>query len=535
MRVRLLSVLTILCVVPAAVATEVTATQSDWSDGPRVEGPVLEWGAGFESTDATSWRAVPGQVALATSPASNSDRASLPGEAEGAIKVYATDIDLDGDTDVLGNAYYGNELILFVNDGGSPPSWERQVIDGEFVEALAVSVADLDGDGLPDILGGSAAGAEVVWWRNLGGSPPVWSRSTIDDDVPGAHDVAGADLDGDGDVDVIGVSFENDEILWWRNNGGAGTAWQKFIVTSGFDYPTKVAIADVDSDGDLDVFGVAWHDRQIAWWRNDGGDPIEWTGDIIETGFTGAHWVDAADVDDDGWIDVIGAAMDLRQIAWWRNDGAGQTSWQKTVITSSLSGAVSAMAGDLDGDGDLDVAGAGWSGSGHMAWIENVDGHGADWDFHSIDRSFNQSSSVHLADVDGNGSLDMLGSSWEPGAIAWWRVGDFVQNGSLTSSILELGGPVEWAGCDWRAAEPDSTVFTVEARASRDPGQMGTWMPMDSGAGCTGLSDGARYLQYRVWLASTSVAASPILNEISFTWEPKVSPAPRLPGGRVAP
>ena len=227
--------------------------------------------------------------------------------------------------------------------------------------------------------------------------------------------------------------------------------------------------------------------------------------------------------------------MDLRQVAWWRNDGAGQTSWQKTVITSSLSGAVSAMAGDLDGDGDLDVAGAGWSGSGHMAWLENVDGFGADWDFHSSDRSFNQSSSVHLADVDGNGSLDMLGSSWELGAIAWWRVGDFVQNGSLTSSILELGGPVEWVGCDWRAAEPSSTVFTVEARASRDPEQMGTWTPMDSGAGCTGLTDGARYLQYRVWLASTSVAASPILDEISFTWEPKVSPAPRLPGGRVAP
>ena len=57
-----------------------------------------------------------------------------------AIKVYAADIDLDGDTDVLGSAYYGNELILLVNDGGSPPSWERRVVDGGFVEALAVSV-----------------------------------------------------------------------------------------------------------------------------------------------------------------------------------------------------------------------------------------------------------------------------------------------------------------------------------------------------------------------------------------------------------
>jgi len=535
MRVRVLSVVIILGLAPVAVATEVTATQSDWSGGPGFVGPVLEWGAGFTAVDAVAWRAIPDQIALATSPVSSPDRATFPGEAEGAIKVYAADIDIDGDTDVLGNAYYGNELLLFVNDGGSPPSWERHVIDDEFVEALAVSVVDLDGDGLPDILGGSAAGAEVAWWRNLGGSPPAWSRWTIDDAVPGAHDVAGADLDDDGDVDVIAVSFEDDEILWWRNDGGAGTTWRRFIIASAFDYPTKVAIADVDHDGDLDVYGVAWHDRQIAWWRNEGGDPIEWTGEIIGEGFTGAHWVHAADVDDDGWIDVMGAAMDLGQVAWWRNDGADQTSWQKTVITRSLSGAVSVAAGDLDGDGDLDVAGAGWDGTGRMAWFDNVDGQGATWEFHSIDRSFDQSSSVHVADVDDNGSLDVLGSSWELGALAWWRVGDFAEQGSLTSSILDCGGPVEWVSCDWRAEEPGSTVLTVEVRVSRDLDQMGIWMPLGPGEGCSGLPNGARYLQYRVLLDSTSATESPILEEISFTWEPKVSPAPRNPSGRVAP
>ncbi len=521
--------------VSAAAAGEVTATQNDWSDGPGVAIPVSEWGAGFESADDVAWRAIRGQLALATSPAPSPDRVTFPGDADGAIKVYAADIDLDGDTDVLGNSYYGNELLLFVNDGDSPPSWERHVIDDDLVEALAVSVVDLDGDGLPDILGGSAAGAEVAWWRNLGGSPPAWSRSTIDDGVPGAHDVAGADLDGDGDVDVISVSFEDDEIMWWRNDGSAGTAWQRFTVASNFDYPTKVAIADVDHDGDLDVFAVAWHDRQIAWWRNGGGDPIEWTGETIGEGFAGAHWVHAGDIDDDGWIDVVGAAMDLGQVAWWRNDGAGQTSWQKTVITRSLPGAVSAVAGDLDGDGDLDVAGAGWSASGHMAWFENVDGQGATWEFRSIDRSFAQSSSVHVADVDGNGSLDMLGSSWELGALGWWRVGDFAEHGSLTSSILDCGEPVEWISCDWRAEEPGSTVMRIEARASRDRDLMGTWVPIESGEGCQGLTDGARYLQYRVLFDSTSAAASPILEEISFTWEPKALPAPRIPRGRVAP
>ena len=531
----MLEIILLLISVSFASATDVTATQTDWSGGPGAEGPVNEWDSRFAGAEDVAWRAIPGRLALATDASSSPERAVLPGEASGAIKIYAADVDLDGDTDVLGAAYYGNELVLFVNDGERTPSWERRVIDGDFSEALAVAVADIDGDGLPDILGGSAVGAEVVWWRNLGGSPPQWVRHTVDDDVPGAHDVAGADLDGDGDVDIIGVSFEDDEILWWRNDGGVPAGWARLVIASAFDYPTKVAVADVDRDGDLDLFSVAWHDRQVGWWRNDGGDPITWVGHVIGDGFAGAHWVDAADVDGDGWVDVIGAAMDLGQIAWWRNDGAGISSWRKTVVTSTLPGAVSAMAGDLDGDGDLDIAGAGWDSSGRTAWFENTDGAGTTWIPRIIDLGFDQSSSIHLADVDGSGALDVLGSSWGLHQLAWWRVGEFVESGSLTSSILDTGGTSAWVGCEWDGEEPESTILIMEARSSNDPQNMGPWVPIESGPGCPGLPNGARYLQYRAMLTSTSDEVSPTLEEIRFSWWPRLSPAPRRSTGRVSP
>ena len=535
MRIFVLATALVLLLVSFASPTEVTVSQTDWSGGPGAEGPVNEWDTRFADGDGVAWRAIPGRLALATNASSSPERTVLPGEASGAIKIYASDVDLDGDTDVLGAAFYGNELVLFVNDGERTPSWERRVIDGDLSEALAVAVADIDGDGLPDILGGSSVGAEVVWWRNLGGSPPQWVRHTVDDDVPGAHDIAGADLDGDGDMDIIGVSFEDDEILWWRNDGGVPAGWARLVIASGFDYPTKVAVADVDRDGDLDLFSVAWHDRQVGWWRNDGGDPITWVDHVIGEEFAGAHWVDAADVDGDGWVDVVGAAMDLGQIAWWRNDGAEISSWQKTVVTSVLSGAVSAVAGDLDGDGDLDIAGAGWNSSGRMAWFENLDGQGATWQLRNIDSGYRQSSSAHIADVDGNGALDVLGSSWDLHQLAWWRVSDFISTGSLTSSILDTGGTTDWISCEWESDEPESTILVVEARTSNNPQHMGLWVPIAEGPGCPGLLHGARYLQYRALLESSTDESSPILEEISFTWQPRLSPAPRQATGRVSP
>ncbi len=535
MRTRLLATVMVLICGWLVSASDVTTVQTDWSDGPGVSGSVTEWGERFSSAEDVAWRVSPGRLALATTAILSPERNVFPGEASGAIKIYATDIDLDGDTDVLGASYYDNELVLFVNDGSQPPLWSRQVIDAGFVEALAVAVADIDGDGLPDILGGSDAGAEVAWWRNLGGSPPIWSRNTVDDQVPGAHDVAGADLDGDEDLDIIGVSYENDEILWWRNDGGTPVAWQRQVIASDFDYPTKVSATDVDRDGDIDVYGVAWLGRQVAWWRNDGGDPISWVGEVIEDGFIGAHWVDAVDVNGDGWTDVIGAAMDLGDVVWWQNGGDGSSTWQKHIVFGSLSGAVSTSSGDLDGDGDLDIAAAGWSASGRLAWFENLDGEGTSWQFRNIDGSFDQSSSVSVADIDGNGALDVLGSSWDLNQFGWWRVGDFVEHGSLTSSILDTGGTLDWSDCGWNAFEPPSAILTVEGRTSNDPQAMGTWVPLASGPGCPGLLAGARYVQYRVLLDSASEAVSPTLEEISFTWLPRLSPAPRQSTGRVSP
>jgi hypothetical protein len=75
----------------------------------------------------------------------------------------------------------------------------------------------------------------------------------------------------DGGADVIGAAENDDDVTWWENDGGVPPAWTEQAVADGpFDGARSVYAADVDSDGDLDVLGAALYDNGVdfAWWEN---------------------------------------------------------------------------------------------------------------------------------------------------------------------------------------------------------------------------------------------------------------------------
>jgi len=525
----------LLSLLPAlAIAGEsVTVSQSDWSAG-RGEGvAVTAWGRSFEAADLVSWRAIPGQLALASEPLDAPLRHVVDVGLDGALKVVAGDLDGDRDSDVVAAAYWDGTIVAWLNDGGEGLTWRSQVIATGLNHAVGLSLADVDRDGRLDILGGAGESGQVAWWRNHGGDPLRWTRHPVDSTFRGAHDIAAADLDGDGDTDLVGAAWEDDQVAWWRNDGGEPTRWIKRVIADGFDYACKVELADVDGDGDPDVVATAWTAQEIRWWRNDGGSPLSWTGQLIASGFTGTHWVDCADVDLDGRIDVLAAAMDRAEVAWWQNDGSSPIGWTKISMTGPLAGAVSVESADLDGDGDSDAAAAGWSASGGIAWWDNRDGGGTSWSRRLVDGSFLDASSVHLADVDGDGALDILATSWTLDRVAWWKVSRFRAGGSLTSSILDCGEAVEWLSWSGDVDRPDGTELLVEVRLGDDPAAMGPWLELALGQPPAFTGEVGRYLQYRLTLSSQDPTASPIVRELSFAGESAIPVAPRPPRRRL--
>ncbi len=307
----------------------------------------------------------------------------------------------------------------------------------------SVSAADIDGDGKMDLVSGSFNDDKIAWYQNDGSQ--TFTAFTISTAANGVRSVTVADLDGDGDMDVLSASFFDGKIAWYENDGTPAVgAWTSRTITSSASVANSVTTADVDGDGDLDVLSASLGDNKIAWYENDGGQ--NFTTRVISLAAKGANSVAAADVDGDGDLDVLSASSFVDKynppaeykVVWYENNGS--QAFTARVISTAEKGANSVSAADIDGDGDLDVLGTssyrsdfGDSDEDKVTWYENngtetFTGH-----------SFNAGrgvQSVFAADIEGDGDVDLLSASSSDNQITWYE-NDGSQNfasSSITSS-----------------------------------------------------------------------------------------------------
>ena len=347
---------------------------------------------------------------------------TVDGAFAGANAVYAADVDGDGDMDVLGAAGGDDDITWWENTAGDGTAWAEHTVDGNFDGAYSVYAADVDGDGDMDVLGAALWDDDITWWENTTGDGTAWTEHTMDEDFSYAKSVYAADVDGDGDMDVLGAAFNADDITWWENTLGNGTVWAKHTVDGYFDSAQSVYAADVNGDGNMDILGAAsaQDDSTITWWNNTTGDGTVWLEQTVDGAFDGARSVYAADMDGDGDMDVLGAAYLANHITCWENTGGAGTLWTEHTVDGAFDGANSVYAADIDGDWDMDVLGTA-AGANEITWWENTTGDGTTWTKHTVDGAFDWACSVYAADVDGDGDMDIIGAAGSADEIAWWE------------------------------------------------------------------------------------------------------------------
>ena len=353
---------------------------------------------------------------------------SIDASFDGANSVYATDMDGDGDMDVVGAAKDDNDISWWENDGTPNNSdWTEHSIDASFDYAHSVYATDMDGDGDMDVVGAAYNGHDISWWENTSitpSLPTITTEYSVDGSFNGAISVYATDMDGDGDVDILGAAKDGNDISWFENDGTPNnSSWTEYLVDGSFNGARSVYATDMDGDGDVDILGAAADADDIAWWIND-GDPKQnsWTKYKIDNNFDGAYSVYATDMDGDGDIDVLGAAQVGDDISWWENDGTpNNADWTEYTVDGSFNEARSVYATDMDRDGDVDILGAATT-DDDISWWEN-DGtpNNSDWTEHSIDASFNGAGSVYATDMDGDGDMDVVGAAKDDNNISWWE------------------------------------------------------------------------------------------------------------------
>jgi len=360
-----------------------------------------------------------------------------------ASGIYSCDIDQDDDIDVIACGAHDNEVAYWENNGELPFEWIKHSIDDAFTYPMDVICCDIEGDGDIDAVGAAWEQSEIALWKPSGSYPIRWTKQIIKNNYPGAHEVYVCDFDKDGDMDVFGASAGLNRIDWWRNDGGQPIQWTEQTIAEQFGGARSMVVVDIDNDSDLDVIGASFTDHKVSYWINDGGDPIQWTEFIIDDYFEGAHFVTTADVDADGKPDVLGAAYHANVFAWWRNEGGSPISWSKQIIDSVSFGAMKICVADIDLDGDQDVIGSASRGN-RISWWAQEPGDTVVWEKHTIDGMCAKAWPIYPVDLDMDGDMDVLGGSESSGGIMWYEnslfpTGDLHVEGSLVWNDISPG------------------------------------------------------------------------------------------------
>jgi hypothetical protein len=290
----------------------------------------------------------------------------------GAGYVYAADLNNDLHIDVIACAKLGNQIAWYENSGGSNITWTKHIIQSGYIFPHEVFACDLDKDGYKDVLAVSSTLGEITWWKNSGGNPINWTRFIIATNFSGAKSVHVGDFNGDSLPDVVAAGILNNKISWWENDGHIPISWIEHVVSNNFIGAHRVQAVDLNNDGKLDILGAAYYGNEIAWWKNEGGNPIIWTKQTIASNFTNVCIAIAVNIDNFGNFDVVGTAQNGNEVSWWRNDGGDPIVWTKFVIDGNFYRVWPICAGDLDGDGDTDiVAASGVMGNNEVKWYRS--------------------------------------------------------------------------------------------------------------------------------------------------------------------
>ncbi len=230
--------------------------------------------------------------------------------------------------------------------------------------AMSVEIADVDADGHLDLVTASYADGKIAWFQNDGAVDPAFTENVISTSAAGARDVTTADMDADGDLDILSASYVDDKFAWYENDGSATPSFTERLVSQEGDGPRAVAAADMDGDGDIDVVGASLNDDEVGYFENtDGQMGIQVTAEDTPLTFNAANGnlfsisdVDAGGLEMKVRLEITNGTISLNGITGLTLDiGSGtddalvEFRGSVTDINAALDGSVFTPTGNFNG------------------------------------------------------------------------------------------------------------------------------------------------------------------------------------------
>lgn len=331
------------------------------------------------------------------------------------------DLNGDGRPEIIAGGRSTANLRIYWNE--AEPKWTRHIIAEGFFNFTAIA-ADFTGNGKPDVIANDLRRKITYLF-----AAPDWRRITLHEGVDVIHSEV-MDVDGDGDLDFIGARYSPGLAFWLeRPRNPLTDKWNYHVIDShekgGVNGIHGLILGDVDRDGKPDLIANSGQPtgafpNSIAWLRVPRNPRAMWERNVFAAGDAPglSHYMGFGDVNGDGRPDIAAAAKidpNGNWFAWWEQPANGRGPWKKHLIAANQYGATNIHIADFNGDGRADFIAS--RGHGHgVVWFP-----APDWRPREINSELAGPHSLAIGDIDGDGDMDAVTCAKESGIVVWFE------------------------------------------------------------------------------------------------------------------
>ncbi len=300
-------------------------------------------------------------------------------EGAACMTAVAGDFTGDGLIDIVCNAGKKTQLLV-------APDWKPILLGSESIDWIHSESMDVDGDGDLDVIGTPYNPGRIVWLE-CPANPLTdrWNERLIDDQVNGVHGLLVGNVDNVGRLDLLATSAQPKDpfpysLVWYSipNNPLTAERWDRFVLAAG-DAPGLshyLGIGDINGDGLPDAASGA---------KGDGTK----------------------------------AGADGQWFAWWQAGKDPTQPWVKEIVAGKQPGATNIHPADVNGDGKMDLVASRGHGVG-VVWFER-ETSSATWTEHTIDGALREPHCLAVIDLDRDGDIDVATVAFGSERAMWYE------------------------------------------------------------------------------------------------------------------